>query len=187
MRDRLERGVGFAALVVIVGMAGCADSGDAVGPSAASAAPGTARAASRAVTMPVVGLDELVEGWPEAGAGGRNPFSFGPAGRSGLENGSAAEERVEPEADPTGGPLGTAGPGPAGAPAGAGVTLKFIGTVDGGQVGRVAVLSDGSFVYHGRAGDIVDGRYRILRIGIESLELEVLDGGRRQTVRLTGS
>ncbi len=67
------------------------------------------------------------------------------------------------------------------------MALRFIGTLEGGRVGRVAVLSDGSFVYHGRSGEIVDGRYRILRIGVESIELEVLDGGRRQTIRLTGS
>jgi hypothetical protein len=39
---------------------------------------------------------------------------------------------------------------------------------------------------HGRDGDIVDGRYRIVKIGAESVELTYADGKGRQVVRLTG-
>jgi hypothetical protein len=68
------------------------------------------------------------------------------------------------------------------------IGLKFIGIVNlSGGRGKLAVLSDGRFVYHGREGDIVEGRYRIVRIGDESIELEHMDGRGRQVVRLTGS
>ena len=50
-----------------------------------------------------------------------------------------------------------------------------------------AVLSDGRNVFQGREGDIIEGRYRILRIGVESLEMAYLDGRGRLTIRLTGS
>jgi hypothetical protein len=49
------------------------------------------------------------------------------------------------------------------------------------------VLSDGRNVFYGREGDIIEGRYRILRIGVESIEMTYVDGGGQQTIRLTGS
>ena len=39
---------------------------------------------------------------------------------------------------------------------------------------------------HGKEGDIIDGRYRILKIGTESIEMAYPDGRGRQTIRLTG-
>ena len=50
----------------------------------------------------------------------------------------------------------------------------------------MAVLSDARGVYYGREGDIIEGRYRIVKIGVESIELEYLDGRGRQTIRQTG-
>jgi hypothetical protein len=66
--------------------------------------------------------------------------------------------------------------------------LKFIGLiVEGPGAGKIAVLSDGRFVFHGREGDIIEGRYRVVRIGDESLQMEHVDGRGRQTNRLSGS
>ena len=69
------------------------------------------------------------------------------------------------------------------------ITLKFIGIVQQGeQSPKIAVLSDGRHVpFYGREGDIIEGRYKILRIGIESIDLAYADGRGRQTIRLTGS
>ena len=65
--------------------------------------------------------------------------------------------------------------------------MKFIGIVDArGGAGRLAVLSDGRAVYYGREGETIEGRYRIIRIGMESAEIAYADGRGRQTVRLTG-
>jgi hypothetical protein len=41
-------------------------------------------------------------------------------------------------------------------------------------------------MFHGYEGAIIDGRYRIVRIGVESIEMTYVDGGGRQTIRLTG-
>jgi aryl carrier-like protein len=38
----------------------------------------------------------------------------------------------------------------------------------------------------GREGDTVDGRYRMLRVGLDSIEMAYLDGRGRQTIRLSG-
>ena len=74
----------------------------------------------------------------------------------------------------------------AGSPGGAGdPPLTFIGFVKSpGIEGRVVVLTDGELVYHGRVGDVIDGRYRILGIGLESVDVERVDGEGRQTLRL---
>jgi hypothetical protein len=66
--------------------------------------------------------------------------------------------------------------------------LKFIGTVKREGKPTIAVLSDGQGLpLYGVEGGTVGGRYRILRIGVESIEMSYLDGRGRQTIRLTGS
>ena len=69
------------------------------------------------------------------------------------------------------------------------IGYKFIGVVEGpAQATKIAILSDGrNAPFTGREGDIIEGRYRILKIGVESIEMAYLDGRGRQTIRLTGS
>lgn len=68
------------------------------------------------------------------------------------------------------------------------IQLKFIGIVQSPKQ-KLAVLTDPSTrdVFYGREGDIVDGRFRILRIGVESIEMAYVDGRGRQSIRLSGS
>ena len=67
--------------------------------------------------------------------------------------------------------------------------MKFIGIVEAPTHGqKIAILSDGrNAPFYGKEGDIIEGRYRILKIGVESIEMAYLDGRGRQTIRLTGS
>ena len=68
------------------------------------------------------------------------------------------------------------------------ITLKFIGVVVTTEKSQTyAVLKDDRGVYHGREGDIIEGRFRTIRIGAESIEMEHIDGRGRQTIRLSGS
>ena len=69
------------------------------------------------------------------------------------------------------------------------IALKFIGIIESPTHARkIAVLSDGrNPPFQGEEGAIIEGRYRILKIGVESIELAYLDGRGRQTIRLTGS
>ena len=68
------------------------------------------------------------------------------------------------------------------------ITLKFIGIVEATEhAQKIAILSDGRNVpFYGREGDIIEGRYRILKIGVESIDIAYVDGRGRQTIRLTG-
>jgi hypothetical protein len=77
---------------------------------------------------------------------------------------------------------------PSGPPPPPPIPLRYIGYLDQeGAVPRIAVLSDGrGNVFNGREGDIIEGRYRVLRIGTDSADLIYVDGRGRQTIRLSG-
>ena len=66
------------------------------------------------------------------------------------------------------------------------ITLKFIGIVQKADGTRIAVLSDGKRPYYGTDGQEIEGQYRILKIGQESIEIAYIDGRGRQTIRLSG-
>jgi hypothetical protein len=66
------------------------------------------------------------------------------------------------------------------------IPLKFIGFLEIPKKGLLASLTDGRAVYHGFEGQTIEGRYRIIRIGVESIDLAYIDGRGRQTIRLTG-
>jgi hypothetical protein len=69
------------------------------------------------------------------------------------------------------------------------IPLKFIGIVESADRSlRIAVLRDPQGnILNGSEGAIIDGRYQILRIGAESIEMAYVDGSGRQTIRLSGS
>lgn len=121
-----------------------------------------------------IGLDRLTAERPQPGQLHRNLFRF--------ESPKAAPGSTPPPpARPAPGPL-TANVQPPPPPA---IPLRFIGIVEDSKM-KLAVLTDGRDVFYGKEGDVLDGRYRIVRIGVESVELEHVDGRGRQTIRLSG-
>ena len=77
-------------------------------------------------------------------------------------------------------------PPPPGPPPPPPIALKYIGVLDTVQ-GKVAVFRDGGgTIINGKEGAIIDGRYRLLKIGVESADLAYADGRGRQTIRLSG-
>lgn len=119
-------------------------------------------------------LDSLHSPRPEPVDTTRNPFRFKPKPAPPPPPAPPRPPVVAQPIDPT------APPPPAR------ISMKFIGIVESKPSGRLAVLSDGRGVYYGRENDTIEGRYRILRIGVESLDLAYIDGRGRQTIRLTG-
>jgi hypothetical protein len=68
------------------------------------------------------------------------------------------------------------------------IPLRFIGVVRVTEGQRlIAVLSDGNGVYRGSDGDIIEGRYRIVQVRPDSIELAYVDGRGQQVIRLSGS
>jgi hypothetical protein len=144
--------------------------------------PGQQGKAPMAITTPDVHLEALESDRPRPGDVNRNLFRFKP---------KAAPPRPPDVPSPPEGwvpPPPGVPPPPAPAPSLPPIALKFVGVVEAPERSlRVAVLSDPRGVYKGREGDIIEGRYRIVRIGTESIEMSYLDGRGRQTIRLSGS
>jgi hypothetical protein len=123
-------------------------------------------------------LKALSDERPKPGDSARDLFRFKPK----AQPPSQVSTRIAPTPLP---PVPTGPPPPPPVPP---ITFKFIGLVEGPEHSvKIAVLSDGRNVFHGREGDIIEGRYRIVRIGVESLDIQYLDGRGRQTIRLSGS
>jgi hypothetical protein len=175
--SRFKPGI-LAVLLVILAVAvyrvwpggsGASSSGSAPTGAARSSAAQEAPAASSDVR-----LEALEAAPPELGVVKRNLFEF--------DRPAVQEEPVVSRA-PAGTPVIRSGP-----PAPPPIPLKFIGLVEVPERALlIAVLSDERGVYHGKEGEIVEGRYRIWRINAESIEVSLLDGSGRQTIRLSGS
>ena len=65
------------------------------------------------------------------------------------------------------------------------IPLKFIGKLET-RGGTIAAFSDCRTTMRGKEGDIIDGRYRLVKIGVESVVMEYLDGRGRTTIRESG-
>ena len=64
--------------------------------------------------------------------------------------------------------------------------LDMIGVVQTGNAGeRIAVLTDGGVVLHGRKGEIIDGRYRIVDVMPTAVMIEFIHDGVQQLVELS--
>lgn len=135
---------------------------------------------------PDVRLDALEPEWPALVESARNPFRFQPRASAAPARPAAVAQRPLAPPSVAGGPGGAGGAGAPVVQAPPPIPLKFIGAIEAPGVGKIAALSDGKFVYHGREGDIIEGRYRIVKIGVESIVMEHADGRGRQTIRLTG-
>ena len=125
-----------------------------------------------------VRLGELDAPKPEPADTERNPFRFQP--------------KAPPPPPPVKGPPqgsklpDVLNPGPTPPPPPPPIPLKFIGVTEAPGVGKIAALSDCKHTVQGREGDEIEGRYRIVKIGIESLVIENLDGTNRTTLRMSG-
>lgn len=145
-------------------------------------------AGSAATAAPTVQLAALKADREVPAEGGRNPFRFE---RPAPAAAPPPPQRLPaPVAEPPA-MLDAASAAPPQAPArapAAPITLKFIGLVQRGDGVSLAVLSpgEGKGPLYGREGDIIEGRYRIIRIGSESMEIEYADGRGRQTLKLSG-
>ena len=142
-------------------------------------APASRRAAdTNAGPVADVRLDLLTATGGDAATVSRNPFRFQQRAAPAATGGRRAAARPDAIAPPL--PTGPPPPPP--------ITLRFIGLIEAPpRTGRVALLSDGrGGLMSGREGDTVDGRYRMLRVGPDSIEMAYVDGRGRQTIRMSG-
>jgi hypothetical protein len=125
-----------------------------------------------------VRVPDLQKPPPEIGDSERNPFRFQPKAPPPPPPGSAAGPK-KPLPD-----VGEVTPPPPPPPPP--IPLKFIGVTEAPGVGKIAALTDCKHTVQGREGETIEGRYRIVKIGVESLVIENVDGTNRTTLRMSG-
>jgi hypothetical protein len=134
-----------------------------------------AGATGPAPVVPVVDLNlaRLRAAGGELQASERDPFRFRPKPPPPVPRAQAP-------------PIVFAPPVDSGPPPPPPIPLKYIGMITlGGQ--RIAAFTDGrGNTFNGKEGEILEGRYRLLRIGQDSVDVAQLDGRNRQTIRMTG-
>jgi hypothetical protein len=147
-----------------------------------TAPPASTQAGSKS-PIAEVDLKALEVERPEPEEGNRNPFRFKPKPAPPPPPPSVIRQQQQAAAA-----AAAAAAVPVGPPPPPRIPLKYIGDMtDPKNPGKkIAILSDARGSYFGREGEVIEGRYQIIRIGVESIELAYLDGRGRQTIRQTG-
>lgn len=124
-----------------------------------------------------VRLEALSGGTPAPGGRARNPFRLERRQPSPMLGGRVAVEAA-------GIPLGAVD---GWRPAAEAAAVRFLGILDAPEsAGLVGVLADGGGVHHGRVGDVVGGRHRIVALDRTSLVIERIGDGERRTLGRSG-
>ena len=114
-------------------------------------------------------------------SGGRNPFKFGPPpGKPEPLKGPEPKIPLPPVAEvkPPPPPLPVAPPPPP-------IALKYYGfSSPPGAGGKTAFFLDGEDILVAKEGETVKRRYRVVRIGVNSVVMEDTDSKRQQTIPL---
>jgi len=182
--DRRALWVGATLVVAIVGVMVVRSTDESATPSSRSRPAARVRAGAAldqtagAQAPLILNLEALARKRGQPTGRGRDPFRFRP--------------KPAPPPPPAPPPETQAGVGPVapsvpvGPPPPAPITLKFIGLVQKADGTKIAVLSDGKRPISGQEGEEIEGRYKIWKIGLESIELSYIDGRGRRTIPLTG-
>ncbi len=114
---------------------------------------------------------------PPEPAAGRNPFGFG------VRPPPPLPPAPPPRPDPT--PVVTGPPVPQGPPP---ISLRLVGAIRLPDGRMMVTLKDPATntLFPAFEGDVVDGRYRVSKVTIDSAVLSYVDGSGTRTVRLGG-
>jgi hypothetical protein len=148
------------------------------GGGGALGAPGRPSAPGRLDEIPRIDLKRVDASPPPSKAGERDIFEFGRA-------------TAEVEAPPptvmvkTPVPVADLDPAPPPAPSLPPMDLKFIGSLDNAHGLKVAVLvTSKNEILTGKLGEVVANRYKIGKIGFESVDLEDVTSGQTRRIAL---
>jgi len=139
-------------------------------PPVARTVPSRAAAArDQAESAPPVRLAQLKTDRQAAVEGGRNLFREKPKPPPPAPKVAAPDPNAPPPPPPPPPPI----------------TLRLIGIVQGSGK-PIAALSDGKDVFFGSEGDIIEGRYKIIRVNVESIDIAYVDGRGQRRLGLSG-
>jgi hypothetical protein len=147
--------------------------------STPTAAPANAQGGRAGGGMPEPVRLASLEQVPEQGAAARNPFGFGTPPAPPPRPAPAYVPPPPPPPQP---------PRQVGPPPLPPIPVKFIGFVeDPARPGKVVALAVNGGVVIAREGELIDGRYRLVKVGQESIVMAYPDGRGQQTFRMSGS
>jgi hypothetical protein len=177
--------LGVLALAVVLALVSWLAPGKSAAPAPGPSIPRTPASAKTVETVEPGDLDvrlgELKQPRPGTESSERNPFRFyvKPAPPPPVVPKGEGNGRGGPPPPPIA-PVPAEPPGPPPIP------LKYIGDLEVPGVGKVAAFSDCRSTMRGREGEIIAGQYRLVRIGVESVVMEYVDGRGRITIRKSG-
>ena len=153
------------------------------GPQAIPAAASSNSAAPAVPALQTLKLPEplklaTLEAVPDRSEVGRNPFGFGARPAPPAPPVSLPPPRPAPPPAPVLPPV-PQGPPP--------IALKLIGLMQHEGRSRVILKDPASgAVYQGFEGDVVDGRFRVIKIGLQSVVVSYVDGSGQRTIPIGG-
>ena len=182
-RDR-RRAVAVLALAAVAAAAWMALHRRASAPAPdAQAAGGPRTAAGRGeAEVPLIDLARLDRPRPESGIGRRDIFDFGAPPATPPP---PVVEAPPPAVSPATPPPVAAAPAPPPVPP---LNVKYVGAFEGRHGLKVAVLmTDRREVLTGQAGEVVANRLRIVRIGLESVDVQDVGSDQVRRIPLKGN
>ena len=151
-------------------------------PSAATVAAGPPVSTPAGSELPRIGLDRLTRSSDLVTVGRRDIFDFGAPPAPPVTAGPPRPEPPPTLAAAT--PL----PTPVGPPPPPPVNVKYIGSVEAEKGPKVAFfLTEQKEVLTGQVGDTVMNRFKVVRIGIESVDVQDLGSGQLRRIPLRGN
>lgn len=153
-------------------------------PSAATVAAGAPVPVPVGAELPRIGLDRLSHRSGPVTVGRRDVFAFGsaPAPVVTATPAPIAAPPITVAVAPT--PV----PTPAGPPPPPPVNVKYIGSVEAEKGPKVAFfLTEQKEVLTGQVGDTVMNRFKVVRIGIESVDVQDVGSGQVRRLPLRGN
>ena len=163
---------GVAALVLAYSVAGGKDR-----PVAAPSGGGREGRSGAEPDLPRVGLERVRAVDARPAAGPRDVFAFGPEPRVEPPP-PGPETQVNPDPTPT--PVPTPTPLPA-------LSVKYIGSLEKKGLKVAFFLTEKKEVVSGQAGETVMNRFRVVRIGFESVDVQQVGADQVQRLPLKGN
>ena len=146
---------------------------------ASAAAKATSAAPVALATPEPLKLKEL-KGVSEETGGSRDPFGFGVPPRPPVV--------YQPPPPPPPTPAPTPTPTPTGPPPRPRIPVKFLGFAeDPSRPGKLVSLSINGAVIVAREGDVIDGKYRLLKVALTTIVMAYLDGQGQQVIQISGA
>ena len=172
-RELIMAAAGVAALALVYSVAGGRDR-----PVTAPTGGGRGGRASAEPELPRVDLDRVRAADARPAAGRRDVFSFGPEPRVELPPPPSPGPDFDTEPTPT--PVPTPTPLPP-------LTVKYIGSLEKKGLKVAFFLTEKKEVVSGQPGETVMNRFRVVRIGFESVDVQQVGADQVQRLPLKGN